>query len=107
MNLKGFSINEARQLQGKLQHDENLSIVYAAILADNALNRFDDRVKEGVRLWMKGKLTDDFAVEDASIGEIREYVGLEGFQALCYMDIYLKSPDFIRYDVDWFERRFD
>lgn len=107
MNLKDYSINEARQLQGKLQRDEHLSIAYAAILADNAMNRFDERVREGVRLWMKGELKDDFTVEDASIGEIREYVGLEGFQALCYMDIYLKKPDFIRYDVDWFERRFD
>ncbi len=107
MDFKGIKINEARRLQGKLQWDEKLPIAYAAILTDNALNRFDERVKEGVRLWMKGELTDDFTVEDASIGEIREYTGLEGFQALCYMDIYLKNPDFIRYDVDWFEGRFD
>ena len=107
MNKNNYSINEARQLQSKLMMDEGLPIAYSAILADEALNRFDARVREGVRLWMKGQLTDDFTVEDASIAEIKEYVGLEGFQALCYMDIYLKNPDFIRYDVDWFERRYD
>lgn len=107
MKDNALKINEARLLQSKLQLEENLPIAYAAILAEEALHRFDARVLEGVRLWMKGELTDDFTVEDASIAEIREYAGLDGFKALAYMDIYLKDPDFIRYDVDWFERRFD
>lgn len=107
MNNNELTINEARLLQTKLMHDEHLPIAYAAILVDDALNRFDPRVLAGVRLWMRGKLEDNFTVDDASIAEIHEYTGLKGFQALCYMDIYLKNPDFVRYDVSWFEGRYD
>lgn len=107
MNMNSIRINDARLIQTKLQLEEKLPIDYAAILTDLALNRFDPRVQAGVKLWMNGRLTDDFAVEDATIGEIRDYAGLTGFRALCYMDTYLKNPDFVRYDVDWFEGRFD
>lgn len=106
MNNGSIKIGEARALQSKLRLEEKLPIAYAAILADDAMNRFDPRVLEGVKLWVNGELTDDFGVEDATIAEIRKYTGLTGFKALAYMDIYLKNPDFIRYDVDWLERRF-
>ena len=106
-NIEDFRLYDARTLQTRLMAEVNLPIAYAAILAENALNRFDPRVLEGVKLWMNGQLSDDFSVGDATIGEIRECAGLTGFQALCYMDVYLKHPDFVAYDVDWFEGSFD
>ena len=106
MALTDLGFSESRTLQSLLMIKEKLPIAYAAILAEEALHRFDPRVLEGVRLWMKGELTPEFSVEDASIAEIEEFSGLTGFSALCLMDIYLKDPDFVQNDVQWFERRY-
>lgn len=106
MKLPEMKLSESRILQNRLMVKEKLPIAYAAILAEEALHRFDPRVLEGVRLWMNDELTSDFTVEDASIGEIEEYFGLTGFSALCLMDIYLKDPDFVQYGVMWFEGRY-
>ena len=102
--MKNIQLSDARILQTKLMVEEKMSPAYAAILTENALFRFDERVKKGVKLFIDGKLTEDFAAEDISIADIREEVGLTGFAALCFMDIYLKRPDFAEKDVEWFER---
>lgn len=106
MNISEISLGESRKLQNLLRVKEKLPIAYAAILAEEALHRFDPRVLEGVRLWMNDELTSEFSVEDASVAEIEEYFGLHGFSALCLMDIYLKDPDFVREGVQWFEGRY-
>lgn len=106
MSISELGYSESRTLQNLLMVKENLPVAYAAILAEEALHRFDPRVLEGVRMWMKDELPADFAVEDASLAEIEEFSGLTGFSALCLMDIYLKDPDFVQYDVQWFERRY-
>ncbi len=101
-----FALGESRLLQNKLIVTEKLPVAYAAILAYEALHQFDPRVLEGVRLWMNDQLTPEFSVEDASVAEIEENFGLTGFKALALMDIYLKDPDFVVNDVQWFERRY-
>ena len=106
MDKSKFQLSESRILQNYLIVKEKLPIEYAAILTEEALHRFDPRVLEGVRLWMKGELTPEFAVEDATMAEIEEYFGLTGFSALCLMDIYLKDQDFVLNDVMWYERRY-
>ncbi len=106
MDITRLDPGESRFLQNKLIVKEKLPIAYAAVLTEEALHRFDPRVLEGVRLWMKDELTPEFAVEDATIAEIEENFGLTGFQALCLMDIYLKDPDFVVNDIEWFERRY-
>ena len=107
MNMNDIKLSESRELQLYLTGTEGLPTAYAAILTDNALHRFDKRVLEGVRLLLKGELTESFTVEDISMADIREEVGLTGFQALCFLDIYLKEPDFAENDVNWFERMYD
>ena len=106
MNVNELKLQEAQELQLKLMDKEKLSLSLAAILTDSALNRFDGRVLEGVRLWMKDQLTDDFEVEEISMADIQEETGLTGFQALCFLDIYLKNPEFAENDVMWFERMY-
>lgn len=89
-------------LQNKMIVEENVPIAYAAILAENALFRFDERVQAGVVQWVKGQLTDSFSVEDISVADIQDEIGCSMFQALCVMDIYLKNADFIPM-ASWFE----
>ena len=103
MDIRNFSLSEAQILQNKLMVDEGLPIAYAAILTEEALYRFDERVREGVRLWIKDGLGDDFSVDDISIADIREEVGLKGFGALGFLDVYLKRKEFAENDVKWFE----
>ena len=90
-----------KELQFKLMADEKLSIIHAAIMADNVLNRFDPRVREGAFLWLQNQLTDSFQVEEITLGDVQEELNVSSFQALCIMDIYLKNPDFIP-RAEWF-----
>jgi len=107
MELKGLKLSDARRLQNKLELCEHLSVVYAAILTDNILNRFDSRVREGALLWLDDKLTDEFGVENTSIGYIRKMTGMSQLEALCFLDIYLKNEDFAKHEVTWFRKRYD
>lgn len=79
-------------LQSRLIADEKLTLPYAAIMAENAIYRFEPEVRQGVQLWLDGALTRDFAVGDTSIGEIQDEVGGSLFQALCILDILTKDP---------------
>lgn len=92
----------ACDVQNKIVIEEKVPLAYAAILAENALFRFDPRVQEGVAQWVNGTLLDTFAVEDISLKEIQEQVGGSLFQALCVLDIVLKNGDFLHM-VDWYE----
>lgn len=83
------------EVQNKIILEENVSHACAAILAENALNRFDERVQAGVVQWAKGELTADFTVGDISLADIQDEIGVSLFEALCVMDIYLKNADFI------------
>ena len=107
MKLSDIQLTDAQKLQNKLMAEERLPIAYAAILAENALFRFDERVREGVKQYIAGTLTEDFSVEDISLADIRGEVGLEGFAALCFLDVYIKRPEFAEQDVEWFERRYE
>ena len=49
MKLPEMKLSESRILQNRLMVKEKLPIAYAAILAEEALHRFDPRVREGVR----------------------------------------------------------
>ena len=90
-----------KELQSRIMVDENVSMVQAAILTDNVLNRFDPRVREGALLWLEDRLTDSFQAGDISLADVRDELDITPFQALCVMDIYLKNPDFIP-RADWF-----
>lgn len=90
-----YSIEVISALQAKISTEENLPLAYAAILAENALYRFDKRVQDGVKQWLDGTLADSFAVEDISLADIQYEIGGSLFQALSVMDIYLKNPEFI------------
>lgn len=90
-----YSIEVISALQAKISTEENLPLAYAAILAENALYRFDKRVQAGVKQWLDGTLADSFAVEDISLADIQYEIGGSLFQALSVMDIYLKNPEFI------------
>lgn len=90
-----YSIEVISALQAKISTEENLPLAYAAILAENALSRFDKRVQSGVKQWLDGALKDSFAVEDISLADIQYEIGGSLFQALSVMDIYLKNPEFI------------
>lgn len=81
------------ELQRKLANEENLSLPYAGILAENALYRFEPAVREGVLLWMNGLLSDDFAVAGKSIKAIRAEIASTPFQSLCVLDILVKDPE--------------
>ena len=93
-------IDDFTRLQTKLVAEEKMSMPYAAILADLALNRFDERVRKGAILWLDGKLTEDFEVEDYAVYEILDELNGSMFQALCIMDMLLKDPDAVR-DIIW------
>lgn len=99
-----YSTEIIGDLQNKIIVEENVPVAYAAILAENALYRFDERVQAGVVQWVKGELADTFTVEDISLKDIQHEIGVSMFQALCVMDIYLKDAEFIP-AVDWFEVR--
>lgn len=89
-------IDDFTRLQTKLAAEEKLTLPYAAILADMALNRFDERVRKGVILWLDGNLTEDFEVEDTALYEILDELDGSMFQALCIMDMLLKDPERVR-----------
>ncbi len=99
-----YTVEFIRDLQTKIIIDEKVPRAYAAILVENALYRFDERVQEGVSQWVKGELTEEFTVEDISLADIQYEIGGSLFQALCVMDIYLKNNTFIPM-ASWFERR--
>jgi len=84
------------ELQLKLANEENLSLPYAAILAENALYRFEPAVREGVLLWLSGLLNADFAVDGKSIAEIHAEIGTSTFQSLCVLDILVKNAEHVR-----------
>ena len=97
-------MQEIHALQMKLIVDENQNMMYAALLAENALYRFDERVQAGVRLYLQGELTDDFTVEDMTLGDIRLRMGASPFCALNLMDIALKNEKFVKLAM-WIEGR--
>lgn len=97
------SVELVGRMQTKITTEENISLSYAAVLAENALCRFDERVREGVLRWVDGSLTADFAVENISLADIQQEIGGSLFQALCVMDIFLKNAGFIPM-AEWFER---
>lgn len=107
MRIEDIKLGIPRQLQNKLRATEKLSVAQAAILADNVLNRFENQAREGVLLWLNDKLTDEFAVGGLSVGEVRRMTGVSPFEALCFLDIHMKNPDFAEREVQWFERRYD
>lgn len=92
-----------RDFQRKVIIEEHVPRAYAAILVENALTRFDERVQVGVEHWVKGDLAEDFTVEDISLADIMFEIGGSLFQALCVMDIYLKDASFIPM-ASWFEK---
>lgn len=94
-------VKTIKEMQAKIMVEEKMPIVQAAILADNVLNRFDPRIREGAILWMQDRLTAEFSVEDISLADVQDELEVTPFQALCVMDIYLKTPDFIP-RADWF-----
>ena len=81
------------RLQDALVRREGLSLAYAAILAENALYRFEEETRAGALLWLEDQLSDDFAARRISIGEVILETGVKtAFQALCALDIVLKDP---------------
>lgn len=81
------------RLQDALIRREGLSLAYAAILAENALYRFEEETRAGALLWLEDQLNDDFAARGISIGEVILETGVKtAFQALCALDIVLKDP---------------
>jgi len=95
-------MQEIHALQLKLMTEEDLSMMHAALMAENALYRFDERVQAGVRLWLEDQLTDDFAVEDITLGDIREETGASPFCALNMLDICLKHESYVEMAM-WIE----
>ncbi len=93
----------ASRLQRTIQRQENLPLPHAALLAHMVLTTFDPRVLEGVKSWLDETLTDDFAVGDLNLGEIRSaYGGCSAFVALHVMNLCLTDPDAL-YDYTWAE----
>jgi len=90
-------------LQSRLIADEKLTLPYAAIMAENAIFRFEPEVRGGVQQWLDGTLTKDFSVGDTSLGEIQDEVGGSLFQALCILDILTKDPARVE-DAVWLVR---
>ena len=81
------------RLQDALVRREGLSLAYAAVLAENALYRFEEETRAGALLWLEDQLSDDFAAHGISIGEVILETGVKtAFQALCALDIVLKDP---------------
>lgn len=93
MNMR---IDDFTRLQAKLVAKEKLSLPYAAIMAENALYRFDERVREGVILWLDDKLTEEFEVEGYALYEFFKEAKVSLFQALCMLDILLKDPKVLK-----------
>lgn len=93
MNMR---IDDFTRLQAKLVAEEKLSFPYAAIMTENALYRFDERVREGVILWLDGKLTEEFEVEGYALYEFFKEAKVSMFQALCMLDILLKDPKVLK-----------
>lgn len=93
----------ASRLQRKIQLQENLPLPHAALLAHMVLTTFDPRVLEGVKSWLDDTLTDEFAVGDLMLGEIRSaYGGCSDFVALQVLNLCLTDPDAL-YDYTWAE----
>lgn len=93
------------RFQDALMQREELPIAYAAILAENALYRFEEETRAGALLWLEEQLNDDFAARGISIGDVTLETGVKtAFQALCVLDIVLKDPARTQ-DAIWSMRR--
>lgn len=88
--MNNFTFEE---LQNKLIAEEKLTIPYSAIMAENAMYRFEPAVREGVEKWLSGQLTRDFAVGEITLGDVLDELGGTLFQALCFMDVLMKDPE--------------
>ena len=100
-----YSTLQIGRLQNKLVIEEKLPLAYAAILSENALFRFDERLQEAVMAWVEGTLDASFAIDDLSLADLQKELNVSLFQAICAMDIFLKNPRFLT-KAAWYERRF-
>lgn len=82
-------------LQACLVAREELPLRYAAMIALQAANEFDERLIPGVQAWMDEKLTPDFSVEDCSIQDIMDDTDASLFEALCMLNMQIKHPEWI------------
>ena len=93
-------------LQTKISLEENVPLLYAGVLANEALNHFDERTLEGVSRWLAGTLTPEFAVGETSLKDLQKTTGASLFGALCMLDAFLRNPDSMR-EIRWAEWRDD
>ena len=80
-------------LQNKIRLEEKVPLLYAGILANEALNHFDERVLDGVQQWMNGTLTEEFSVDGISLKKLQKTTKASLFGALCILDVYLRNPE--------------
>lgn len=80
------------RLQSRLAREEGLSLPWAAIVAEDALYRFEPELRGAALDWLEDRLDPNFAVNGVSVAEIREETAATPFQALCILDSLTKDP---------------
>ena len=81
------------EIQTRICTEEDIPLLYAGIIANEVYNHFDERVLEGMDLWLNGELTPEFEVDGKSIADYQFATGTSLFGALCLMDLELRDPD--------------
>ena len=92
-------------VQGKISREAHVPMLLAGILANTALNRFDERLLPALDAWMQGRPDPELTVEGIRVADLQEELGCGYFEALCFLDAMLANPDFgdqILYD--WEDR---
>lgn len=97
-----MNVSDFAKVQTRLMTDEGLPMVYAGILAENVMYRFDDRVREAAVRWANQKLPENFAVDGYVLSDIRAELNCSAFAALSIMDIMLKDPQRVAEGI-WME----
>lgn len=95
---------ELLQLQTKIMAAEKLPMAYAGVLANDALNHFIPEVRQGVCLWMRDELTEDFTAGDYRIGDLYDAMGLSPLATLFALNMMLTERR-AAHTVCWFEKK--
>lgn len=78
--------NLFNQIQTRIIVKEKLSLINAAIMTANVLNRFADETKDAVIRWSKGEDVTDFSYQGTTVSAIIHQLQCSEFQAVCILD---------------------
>ena len=82
------------EVQGKINREEHLPMLVAGLMANAALNHFDERLLPALDAWLRGEPDLELSVEGNRVADLQEEMGCGYFIALCFLNALLGNPDF-------------